>query len=188
MGNISSLGSPSEVSVMMVGLDNSGKSTIVSYLKPMDIEKNVTFVNPTVGFTLETFKKFNFQWNVWDMSGFGRYRHLWPHYFQYVQGIIFVVDATDKPRVSVAKDELGKILEHPDVLRSKIPILIMYNKSDVTEKKMTSNVISKILHLTNTSKIKNPIHTMECTALKGGGIDEGFRWMLESIRVQRDSK
>jgi|EP00945_MAST-04E_sp_MAST-4E-sp1_P002420 small GTP-binding protein len=188
MGNVSSVfGGSVKVNAMMIGLDNSGKSTIVSYLKPTDTEKNVTYINPTVGFQLETFRKFGHSWNLWDMSGMGRYRHMWPHYYQYVQGIIFVVDATDKPRVSVAKDELSKVLEHPDVARSKCPVLILYNKSDMMEKKMSSTQISKILHLSNTSKLNNPVQTFECTALKGGGIDEGFRWLLEAIRVKHDA-
>ena len=189
MGNISSaFNSSVKLNVMIVGLDNSGKSTIVSYMKPTDIEKNVTYINPTVGFQLESFQKFGHNWSLWDMSGMGRYRHIWPHYYQYVQGIIFVVDATDKPRISVAKDELSKILEHPDVTRSKCPILILYNKSDMVEKKMSSTQISKILHLSNTSKLKNPVQAFECAALKGGGIDEGFRWLMEAIRIKHDAE
>ena len=47
------------------------------------------------------------------MSGQGRYRNLWEHYYKECQGIIFVVDSSDKLRMVVAKDELDMLLQHP---------------------------------------------------------------------------
>ena len=44
------------------------------------------------------------------MSGQGRYRNLWEHYYKDCQGIVFVVDSSDKLRMVVAKDELGKFM------------------------------------------------------------------------------
>ena len=38
------------------------------------------------------------------MSGQGRYRNLWEHYYRDCQGIIFVVDSSDRLRMVVAKD------------------------------------------------------------------------------------
>ena len=43
-----------EVNVIVVGLDNSGKSTILNHLKP-DLERAADIV-PTVGFNVERFK------------------------------------------------------------------------------------------------------------------------------------
>jgi hypothetical protein len=37
-------------------------------------------------------------------------RPLWRHYFQNTQGLIFVVDNTDKDRVVEARDELHRML------------------------------------------------------------------------------
>ena len=53
------------------------------------------FADRNVGFT------------AFDMSGQGRYRNLWEHYYKECQGIVFVVDSSDKLRMVVAKDELG---------------------------------------------------------------------------------
>ena len=172
------------MTVMICGLDNSGKSSIVSYLKPTDISKEVIFINPTVGFTLEKFTKYHYKWSCWDMSGFGRYRHFWCHYFQYVEGIIFVVDVTDKARVAVAKDELTKVLDHADVVRNKTPVLVLYNKIDAAQKRMSSVQISKILHLNNKAKLKSPVQVQDCSALRGTGIDEGVRWLVDAIEMK----
>ena len=62
------------------------------------------------------------------MSGQGRYRSLWEHYYADVQAIIYVVDSTDKIRMCVAKEELDQLLNHEDIKRSKAPILFYANK------------------------------------------------------------
>jgi len=46
------------------------------------------------------------------MSGQGRYRSLWEHYYKETHAIIFVLDSADKLRMAVAKDELNQLLQH----------------------------------------------------------------------------
>jgi GTPase SAR1 family protein len=46
----------------------------------------MVFTDRNVGFT------------AFDMSGQGRYRNLWEHYYKECQGIVFVVDSSDKVR------------------------------------------------------------------------------------------
>ena len=74
----------------------------------------VGYLDRNVGFT------------AFDMSGQGRYRNLWEHYYRDCQvssstlislyklsskGIIFVVDSSDRLRMVVAKDELDMLLQ-----------------------------------------------------------------------------
>ena len=46
--------------IIIVGLDNSGKTTLINYLKPP--KEHIAEVTPTVGFKVESFKqeKINF--------------------------------------------------------------------------------------------------------------------------------
>lgn len=37
-------------------------------------------------------------------------RALWRHYFQNIQGLVFVVDSNDRERISEARNELHRIL------------------------------------------------------------------------------
>ena len=62
-------------------------------------KKNCKLSDRNVGFT------------AFDMSGQGRYRNLWEHYYKECQGIVFVVDSSDKLRMVVAKDELDMLLQ-----------------------------------------------------------------------------
>ncbi|PAA56369.1 hypothetical protein BOX15_Mlig012428g1, partial [Macrostomum lignano] len=53
-----------------------------------------------------------------DMSGQGRYRNMWEHYYRDCDAIIFVIDSSDKLRFVVAKDELEQLLAH-DAIRTR---------------------------------------------------------------------
>ena len=75
-----------QTSVICVGLDNSGKSTIINFLKPS--EDQVQEVQPTVGFSLQKFTTDLVNFTVFDMSGSGKYRNLWEHYYSDVKGAV----------------------------------------------------------------------------------------------------
>ena len=62
------------------------------------------------------------------MSGQGRYRSLWEHYYSDVQAIIFVLDSTDRLRMCVAKEELEQLLAHEAIRKIAAPILFFSNK------------------------------------------------------------
>ncbi|RHY00547.1 hypothetical protein DYB25_007044 [Aphanomyces astaci] len=81
------------VRILVVGLDNSGKTTLVNHLKPKKLQSHE--VAPTVGFQVEEFTKYNLSFTVFDMSG---------------QAIIFVMDSTDTIRMCVAKMDLAHSL------------------------------------------------------------------------------
>lgn len=117
-------------------------------------------VAPTVGFSVEHFSKSSISFTVFDMSGSGRYRNLWEHYYRDAQAIIFVLDCGDKFRLCVAKDELQRLLEHngskvPISLTSSDtkgrPILFFANKMDVAGR-LTPVEITESLEL---DKIKD---------------------------------
>merc|ERR1712050_279755 len=114
--------------IVVVGLDNSGKTTVLNCLKP---KKATLETVPTVGFSTEEFQKHGINFCAFDMSGQSRYRNLWEHYYGEVEGIIVVIDATDKLRFAVVKDELETMLADPRVAGAKIPVLFLSNKMDL---------------------------------------------------------
>mgnify|MGYP001791182277 FL=1 len=66
-----------------------GKTTIINHLKPP--EAKTRDIVPTVGFAVESFATKTLKFNAFDMSGQGRYRNLWEHYYKDCHGIIFVI-------------------------------------------------------------------------------------------------
>lgn len=71
--------------------------------------------------------------SAYDMAGANRYRNLWEHQFKMCQGIVFVIDSSDRMRLVVVKDELELLLQHPDIRRRRVPILFFANKMDCAD-------------------------------------------------------
>ncbi|MBN3320533.1 ARL6 protein, partial [Atractosteus spatula] len=145
-----------EVHVLCLGLDNSGKTTIINKLKPSNIpyicslslQAQTQDIVPTIGFSIEKFKTSSLSFTVFDMSGQGRYRNLWEHYYKEGQAIIFVIDSSDKLRMVVAKEELDTLLNHPDIKHRRMPILFFANKMDLRDA-LSSVKVSQLLCLEN---------------------------------------
>lgn len=62
--------------IIIVGLDNSGKSTMINLLKPKKVTNSYLILQyaeveiaATVGFKVETFSKSKIDFTVFDMSG-----------------------------------------------------------------------------------------------------------------------
>ncbi|XP_065395355.1 ADP-ribosylation factor-like protein 6 isoform X2 [Macaca fascicularis] len=159
-----------EVHVLCLGLDNSGKTTIINKLKPSNAQSQN--ILPTIGFSIEKFKSSSLSFTVFDMSGQGRYRNLWEHYYN-----------SDRLRMVVAKEELDTLLNHPDIKHRRIPILFFANKMDLRDA-VTSVKVSQLLCLEN---IKDkPWHICASDAIKGEGLQEGVDWLQENNDSKQD--
>ncbi|XP_076820795.1 ADP-ribosylation factor-like protein 6 [Clavelina lepadiformis] len=166
--------------ILCIGLDNSGKTTIINHLKSP--ESSHQDVVPTVGFNVEKFMMSNLVFTVFDMSGQGRYRNLWEHYYKETNGIIFVVDSADKLRMAVAKDELDQLLKHPSVAAKRIPILFFANKMDVRDA-LSAVKCTKLLGLESIKE--KPWHICASNATTGEGLNEGVGWLSEQLQTLR---
>ena len=80
-----------EARILVVGLDNSGKTTLVHQLNPKKAGTAADVV-PTVGFQQEEFMRNNVNFTIFDMSGQGKYRSLWEQYYKDVEAVIYVLD------------------------------------------------------------------------------------------------
>ena len=80
---------------IMLGLDNSGKSTILYKLK----YGQVVATNPTIGFNVELVDHKIYRMTIWDIGGGDKVKTNWIHYFYDVVAIIFVIDSGDKERI-----------------------------------------------------------------------------------------
>ena len=65
---------------------------------------------------------------MWDVGG--QATKLWKHYFDKIDAILFVVDATcDAARLAKNKAELIKVCK--DASLEGVPLLMMFNKCDL---------------------------------------------------------
>ncbi|XP_046986536.1 ADP-ribosylation factor-like protein 6 [Schistocerca americana] len=176
-------GKKKEVNVLVVGLNNSGKSTVINHFK--NEEDRAMEIVPTVGFNIEKFQNQNVAFTAVDMSGHGRYRDLWEHYYKDCHGVIFVVDSSDRLRLVVVREELDLLLQHPDVVGRRLPILFFANKTDVREA-LSSVKIAIALGLERI--LDKPWHICASNALTGEGLQEGVEWLTKQVREVVESK
>ncbi len=180
MGLLDKLGSllksKTNAQILLVGLDNSGKSTIINNIKPSDAKLSV--IPATVGFNTEKIITKNMNLTIFDMSGSNRYRNLWEHYYREVDGIIFVIDVSDKMRVVVAKEEIDLMLNHPELKTRNIPILVFANKIDVKNGSSVGEIKCEL----ELDRVRNKkCEIFGSNAITGDGIDKGFEWLAQMI-------
>ncbi|KAG6421230.1 hypothetical protein SASPL_117780 [Salvia splendens] len=103
----SSLFGNKEARILVLGLDNAGKTTILYRLQMGEVVSTI----PTIGFNVETVQYNNIKFQVWDLGGQTSIRPYWRCYFPNTQAIIYVVDSSDTDRLVIAKEEFHAILE-----------------------------------------------------------------------------
>lgn len=194
------------VKIICCGLDNSGKTTILNHLKPQS--GKVHEITPTVGFSVDEFSKNNLSFTVFDVSGHGKYRKIWENFYADCNGVIFVIDSSDRMRIGVAKDELQTLLEHKDIKTPKgksnslVPILFFANKQDLP-KSLGPEEITELLKLNEiqgrswtivlvtfycffdstlsfTYLSQKPTNSGS-NALTGDGIEKGVKWISSEL-------
>ncbi|XP_045164808.1 ADP-ribosylation factor-like protein 6 [Mercenaria mercenaria] len=171
--------SQAEANIIVIGLDNSGKTSILNHLKKEE-QRSIDIV-PTVGFNVEKLKADSLTITAFDMSGQGRYRNLWEQYYRDCQGIIFVVDSSDKLRMVVARDELESVLQHPDMAKRRVPVLFFANKMDLRDA-VSSVKVSSLMGLDNLRE--KPWHICASNGLTGEGLHEGIDWLTCEMKNQ----
>ena len=105
-----------EVRVLMLGLDNAGKTTVVKKFNGEDID----LISPTLGFNIKTLEYRGFKLNIWDVGGQTSLRSYWRNYFEQTDGLIWVVDSADRMRLRDCKAELQALLQQ-EVRRPAAP-------------------------------------------------------------------
>ena len=94
--------SKKEVRLLILGLDNAGKTTLLYQMQCGEVKVTV----PTLGFNVESVNYENLTFQMWDLGGQSEIRPYWKCYYPKTNAVVFVIDSSDKERIDIAKQEL----------------------------------------------------------------------------------
>lgn len=193
-----------ELRVLVLGLDNAGKTTIVKALCGQSLRD----IEPTLGFQIHSLEFLGYHLNLWDIGGQSSIRAYWRNYFEQTDGIVWVIDSLDVSRLELVRIELQKVLQQERLAGASL--LIWANKQDL-QGSLTTDQIAQALHLSSlasSSKGDSGTHSSDdatndrvvpgnddhpsswsdrhwsihaCSAVTGEGLLEGMDWLVKDI-------
>nr|QXF29050.1 Arl13 [Gefionella okellyi] len=167
-----------KITLVILGVDNAGKTTILTDIKHEDTE----MVTPTWGFASETIEHGKYTLTFFDLGGGKSLRGIWPRYFSEVHGCIYVVDASDPERIEESKQTFMEAIAETH-MQGK-PLLIFANKQDVDGALSAADVADR---LDLASIHSHSYHIAACTAKHkldtpmDPRLTAGLKWIVDTI-------
>ncbi|XP_003766238.1 ADP-ribosylation factor-like protein 14 [Sarcophilus harrisii] len=166
--------------VLLLGLDFSGKSTILYKLKRI---KDFTTI-PTIGFNVEMIEtEKNINLTVWDVGGQSQMRSLWDHYCENTDVLVYVVDSTDQKQLEASRREFELILKNEHI--RNVPVVLLANKQDLPGAFTAEDITRKFKMKKNCGD--RDWYVQPCCAISGDGLADGFKKVTEFIQRYRNS-
>jgi small GTP-binding protein len=101
--------------IIIMGLDNSGKTSIVMCLKGVKNLSSFSSVTPTRNFEINKFRTLGSTFSIWDFGGQERFREEYlTNFYDHLRGaskLIFVLDVQDRDRYNIALEYLAEIIK-----------------------------------------------------------------------------
>ncbi|XP_022658076.1 ADP-ribosylation factor-related protein 1-like [Varroa jacobsoni] len=170
-----------EYSVLILGLDNAGKTTYLEQTKTK-FTKGYTGLRPnklttTVGLNIGKIDTQGVRINFWDLGGQESLQALWDKYYSESHSIIYVVDSSCRERLQESRRSFEKMIDN-DALFG-VPLLIIANKQDIAE----AATVTEIRQLFRECNISNrEMHIVGASALHGEGIQDGITWLVDGMK------
>ncbi|RLV92162.1 ADP-ribosylation factor-like protein 2 [Spathaspora sp. JA1] len=166
-----------EIRVLTLGLDNSGKTTIVKQMMGQDIEQ----ISPTMGFQINTLNYKGYTLNMWDVGGQSTLRAFWGNYFDKTDVVIWVIDGLSLERLNESFKELREKVMQQDRLVGAYLVLAI-NKVDLVPEKNWEHLKREVTEYLDMEKqdVSGNSNYNVClvSGKKGSGIDEVLNWII----------
>jgi len=172
-------------SILLVGLDNAGKTTLLYKLKHGTVRSFV----PTQRAQTDEMVIGNVRMRAWDLGGHEEVRHIWQEYYVQVDAIIFVVDSAEYERMQEAKRELHVLLDDPALIN--VPFLVLGNKSDLRAALKPEQLVGALG--LGPSALPGaaagggdggngrPLRLFSCSLVEGHGYAAAFEWLASVL-------
>jgi Arf/Sar family protein len=160
------------VDIVVLGLENAGKSTLLSCL----FNGRPTETTPTIGLNVKILQKSGVNIKAWDIGGAQQFRSEWGRYTKGCDVLVYVVDVNDRESVPTAKIEVHRLLE--DASLGTTPILVCANKIDLPH--MEEEELIRELNLDYITS--NPWIVIPISALENQDVHKVLTWLISHAR------
>lgn len=172
-----------EYYVLILGLDNAGKTTYLEKTKTI-FTKNYKELQPnkittTVGLNIGRIHIGGIIINFWDLGGQEDLQSLWDKYYAESHGVVYVIDSSDHDRLQESREAFEKMLGSETL--TGVPLLVVANKQDI-EGCLSVNDIKTAFHESASQIGRRDCTVLSASALKGVGVDDGIKWMSQCIQ------
>ncbi|XP_063775660.1 ADP-ribosylation factor-like protein 14 [Pseudophryne corroboree] len=165
--------------ILLLGLDAAGKSTVLYRFKFKEPFSTI----PTVGFNVEMIQtEKHLQLTIWDIGGQEKLRSFWCYYFENTDGLVYVVDSTNKQTLDEAKKEFQFIVQNE--LIKNVPVVVLANKQDLPGALNADDITRKFNMKKHCSD--RDWYVQPCCALSGQGLTEGFNKVTEFVKRSKE--
>ncbi|KAH6605154.1 adp-ribosylation factor [Trichoderma cornu-damae] len=191
-----------EYSVILLGLDNAGKTTFHEQVKSMylpDAPEPKFKTVPTVGQNVSTITLPDMYLKLWDVGGQHSLRKLWQSYYASCHAIVFIIDSTDIGDGDLEHENTGRLdecrLVLEDVLQHSetegVPLLILANKQDredcVETIRIKEGLVKRVMEGEKGSAIRDS-RVLAMSALTGDGVREAIDWVRSRVQWNKESR
>ncbi len=176
-----------EYSILLLGVDNAGKTTLLEEVKSLYIPNYKKLpksrILPTMGQNIATVKVDGVYLKIWDVGSQSSLRVLWNEYYNKAHAIILVVDSCDNDRLQRCIMGMKEINANNQA--EGLPILMLANKQDLKSPDK--------MELANLKQLFNPVaenlnaqdsRVLPVSAVTGEGVKEAIGWI--QARVTRN--
>ncbi|KAM9537903.1 ADP-ribosylation factor-like protein 13A isoform 1-T1 [Guaruba guarouba] len=170
-----------KVTLLVLGLDNAGKTSIIMDLDRALPSEALPMAQP--GQTCLRVERFEV--TLLDLPGASRSRSIWRSHYSAAHGLLFVLDSSDLARMEEARKVLSRVLSHPDV--SGKPLLLLANKQDTASALLPCELIERLSLERLVNENRSPCRIEPCAAKRGPAAGpprttlQGLRWLLRTI-------
>jgi len=114
--------------LFLFGLDNSGKSSLLKYLKDGVVAEDL---KPTKDIDILDIFINDVQYFIWDAPGQVKFRHKWALGLKNTRFLFYVVDIAANQRFKESREELDKMLAYDEA--KDLPLVVLFHKYDLKE-------------------------------------------------------
>lgn len=170
--------------VLILGLDNSGKTTFLEHAK-CNLNKgykqiDLNRIASTVGLNVGKIETNGVILNFWDLGGQKELQLLWDKYFLEAHGVIWVVDSSDRNRLNESVEAFNNIIKNE--LLENLPMLFVINKQDIPSAMKPDEIIYAFRSSFDLMGDRRFL-SIPASALKGNGINESISWISEHVKT-----